>query len=114
MPLIEIAALPPDDDTDVGGVLRTLNRAVADAVPCRLDAVWTTWRSLDGGYAVGDRVADRAQRASHAPVVHVYLNRPRDVVERVCGVIEDVLARELSLAEGNVFITVQPVFLSPQ
>jgi hypothetical protein len=114
VPLIEICALPPRGDTDVGRVLQLLNRAVADAVPCRLDAVWTTWRSLGAGYAVGDAVADRQQADSHAPIVHVYLNRPRDAVDRVRDVIEEVLVRELSLAAGNVFVTVQPVFLPPQ
>ena len=113
MPLIEVCALPQDAPVDIGSVLRTLNEAVAAAVPCRPEAVWTTWRTLDR-YAVGADVATRQPRETHAPIVHVYLNRPPDAVERACAVIEDVLARELRLAPGNVFVTVQPVFAPPQ
>ena len=114
MPLIEICALPPDAAVDVAAVLRRLNEAVAAAVPCRPDAVWTTWRSLDGGYAVGSDAVRQQPSDTHGPIVHVYLNRPPDAVERACAVIEDVLARQLGLAPGNVFVTVQPVFASPQ
>jgi hypothetical protein len=110
VPLIEISALPTGADVDPGQVMRKLNRAVAEAVPCRLDAVWATWRWLDAGYAVGDAVADRQPESGHAPIVHVYVNRPPDAVERICHVIEDVVTRELSIAPDNVFVTVQPVF----
>jgi hypothetical protein len=112
VPLIEIRALPWVDRARLADVARTLNREVAAAIPCRLDAVWTTWRSLDG-YAVGDVVAEQQPEESHAPVVHLYVNRPPDAVERICEVIEEVLCRELPLAAGNVFITVQPVFSLP-
>jgi hypothetical protein len=114
VPLIEICALPADGAVDVGAVMRKLNDAVAAAIPCLPDAVWTTWRSLDGGYAVGSDAVSRQPSDTHAPIVHLYVNRPPDSVERACDVIEDVLARELGLAPGNVFITVQPVFASPQ
>ena len=98
-----------EGETDVSRIVRALNRAVADAVPCRLEAVWTTWRWLDG-YAVGEDFADRLRPTSHGPVVHVYVRRPPDVVERVGNVVEQVLARELELNPGNVFVTAQPVW----
>ncbi|MGH3110178.1 MAG: hypothetical protein ACRDQT_04570 [Gaiellaceae bacterium] len=114
MPLIEICALTPSREVDVAGVLRTLNRAVSDALGCRPEAVWTTWRSLDGRYAVGSELATQQPEETHAPIVHLYVNRPREAVERICDVIEDVLCSELALAKGNVFVTVQPVFNAPQ
>lgn len=112
MPLIEICALPQADDVDVPLVLQAVTDAVSEAIPCRREAVWVTWRPLDG-YAVGDSIADAQPAETHAPVVHVYANRPANAVERTCNAIEAVLARELSLADGNVFITVQPVFALP-
>jgi hypothetical protein len=110
VPLIEIHALPPTREVDVAGILRAVSSEVAAAIPCRLEAVWTTWRTLDGGYAVGKDVAAVQPEADHPPIVHVYANRPRDAIERARDAIESVLCRELSLAEGNVFVTVQPVF----
>jgi hypothetical protein len=112
VPLIEVAALRRDAETDVAWLVRVLNKAVAEAVPCRLEAVWTTWRWLDG-YAVGDEFADRSRPATHGPIVHVYARRPPEVLERVAEVIEEVLTRELDLDPGNVFVTAQPVWHAP-
>ena len=109
MPLIEIVALPQPDGVDIKAVTTALNRGVADAIPCRLDAVWTTWRTIEGAYAVGDVVAAEQQQVTHAPIVHVYLQRTPEETDRAVEAIERVLAAELGLADGNVFVTVQPV-----
>lgn len=111
MPVIEISALPQPDDVDIDHVLRTLTLAVADVLPARPEGVWTTWRTVTA-YAVGPTVVRLQPARSHDPIVHVYHQRPPDAVERMCKVITDVLCRELSLPEGNVFITVQPVHTS--
>jgi hypothetical protein len=108
VPLIEICSLPPREGVDTARVLQALTAAVAEAIPCRREAVWATWRTLDVGYAVGDSVERQQPRETHAPVVHVYANRPADAVDRACEAIEAVLTDELSLAP--VFVTVQPVF----
>ena len=113
MPLIQIAALRRDAETDVASIARALNAAVAETVPCRLEAVWTTWRWLDG-YAVGDEFADRLRPGTHGPVVHVYARRPPDALERVAEVVQQVLVRELELDPGNVFVTAQPVWHAPE
>ena len=109
MPLIEILALPQPDGVDVEAVTRALNQAVATAIPCRLEAVWTTWRVIDGAYVVGDAVAGLQPAGTHAPIVHIYLRRTPEEVERAVAAIERLLASELALDEGNVFVTVQPV-----
>jgi hypothetical protein len=109
MPLIEIAALPQPAGIDTATVTRELNRAVADALGARLDAVWTVWRTIDGPYAQGDDVATEQPKATHGPIVHVYHHRTPEQVARVVEVIERVLALALDLAPGSVFVTVQPV-----
>jgi hypothetical protein len=103
VPLIEINALTPGD-ADVAEILRRLNAAVAETLGCRPDAVWTTWRPLDAGYAVGDEVAMGGTAPStHPPLVHVYINRTPEQIDAVCETIASVLGPE-------AFITVQPVF----
>ena len=108
MPLIEVVALPQADTVDIDHILRTLTAAVAQVLPARPEGVWTTWRTLTA-YAVGPTVAREQPPGSHDPVVHIYHQRPADAVERMCEVITEVLCRELGLAPGNVFITVQAV-----
>jgi hypothetical protein len=108
MPLIEIVALPQPATVDIEHVLRTLTTGVAEVLPARPEGVWATWTTVTA-YAVGPNVAHRQPAQTHDPVVHVYHHRPSDAVERMCKVIEEILCRELSLPDGNVFITVQPV-----
>lgn len=109
MPLIEIDALPQPATVDTAEVTRELNRAIAAALGCRLDAVWTVWRTIGGPYAQGDDVSLEQRRDTHGPIVHVYHHRTPDEVARVVETIEQVLPRALLLAPGNVFVTVQPV-----
>ena len=109
MPLIEIDALPQPSAIDTVEVTRQLNRAVAEAIGCRLDAVWTVWRTVSGPYTRGDDVGLVQQPATHGPIAHVYLHRTPEETALVVETIETVLVRELALAPGNVFVTVQPV-----
>lgn len=109
MPLIEIDALELPVHVDTGAIVVELNRAVADAIPCRLDAVWTVWRTISGPYARGADARDEMGRETHGPIAHVYLRRTPEETARVVETIEGVLTRALSLAPGNVFVTVQPV-----
>ena len=114
MPLIEIDALPQPPDVDTAEVTRELNRAVAAALGCRLDAVWTVWRTVSGPYTRGDDTSLEQRRDTHGPIVHVYHHRAPEEVARVVETIERILARELSLGPSNVFVTVQPVaFVEP-
>jgi hypothetical protein len=112
MPLIEIAALPLPVHIDTAALTVELNRAVADAIPCRLDAVWTVWRTVSGPYTRGDDARLEMGRETHGPVVHVYLRRTPEETQRAVETIDAVLTRVLSLAPGNVFVTVQPVELN--
>lgn len=114
MPLIEIQALAPPDGTAVADVLAAVNREVADALGCRPDAVWSTWRTLaDREYLVGSAAAQDQPRDSHVPLVHVWINRPPDAVERCVEAIEAALRRSLSL-EADPFVTTSLVSGMPQ
>lgn len=109
MPLIEILALPQPPEVDVAGAMRALAREVAGAIPCRVEAVWTTWRTIDGAYAQGEAIEHEQPRTTHGPIVHVYLHRSVEETERAVSAIERILSKELAIESGNVFVTVQPV-----
>jgi phenylpyruvate tautomerase PptA (4-oxalocrotonate tautomerase family) len=109
MPLIEIDALPQPAEVDPAAVTRELNQAISTALGCRLEAVWTVWRTITGPYARGADVSLEQHRDTHGPIVHVYHHRTPEEVARVVETIERVLAHALSLGPGNVFVTVQPV-----
>lgn len=108
MPLIEIHALP-SGDLDVGAVLRRVAADVAAALGARPEAVWVTWSTIDGGYAVGGDVRREQPAGSHAPIVHVHARRTAAQVEAIRGAVERALVEELALEAGNVFVTVAPV-----
>jgi phenylpyruvate tautomerase PptA (4-oxalocrotonate tautomerase family) len=110
VPLIEIHALPRDEPTDVERVVRRVSSEVASALGARPDAVWVTWTTIDGCYAVGDAVRAKQPRDTHAPIVHVHARRTAAEVEAIRDAVERALVDELDLAEGNVFVTVRPVF----
>lgn len=108
MPLIEIRALP-HDDIDRAVISRALAEAVAAAVPCRVEAVWTTWQTIDGPFTHGDVASSDESASRFGPIVHVYHHRTTEQVERVVEAIESVLARELKVDRDQVFVTTQPV-----
>jgi len=111
VPLIEIASLPTQ--TDTAAVCRRVNAAVAEAIGCRLEAVWSTWRTVDVDVRGDDaRTAEadgNAREGPRGPIVHVHHHRTAEQVERIVGAIQLVLARELSIDPDDVFVTTQPV-----
>jgi hypothetical protein len=108
VPLIEITARAPEG-VDVAAVLAEVNHDVAATLGCRPDAVWSTWRTLaPGEYVVGSEPAPPSATASHVPVVHVWINRPPDAVERCVAAIETALRRTLAL-DADPFVTTGPV-----
>lgn len=110
VPLIEIRALPQRGDVDVERVLARIATEVAGAIGAQPSAVWVTWSTIDGGYAVADDVRTKQPHETHAPIVHVHARRTAAEVEAICAAVESVLVGELGLADGNVFVTVRPVF----
>jgi hypothetical protein len=113
VPLIEIHALAPPDGVAVEHVLAEVNREVAQALGCRPDAVWSTWRTLAGGeYLVGSEAEPAPPARTHVPLVHVWINRPADAVERCVAAIEGALGRTLGLA-AEPFVTTSRVHGTP-
>jgi len=110
MPLIEIRALPQPASVDVERVVRRVARDVTAALGARPDAVWVTWSTIDGPYAVGADVRTEQPAGTHAPLVHVYARRTTTELEAIGSAVEAALVEELSLERGNVFVTVQPVW----
>ena len=108
MPLIEIRLLPRGD-LDRAAISPALATAVAAAVPCRVEAVWITWQTIDGPMARGSEVSAAETANSFGPIVHVYHHRTPEQIERVVEAIETVLSRELNAARDQVFVTTQPV-----
>jgi phenylpyruvate tautomerase PptA (4-oxalocrotonate tautomerase family) len=109
VPLLEIHCLPLEEGADVAAVLRRVTAAVADAIGARPEAVWATWSTIDGGYAVAGDVRDVQSGDSHAPIVHVRARRSAAEIDAICAAVERVLVADLGLAAGNVFVTVAPV-----
>jgi hypothetical protein len=112
MPLIEIHALAQPEGVDLATISTKVNAAVARALGCKLEAVWTVWLTIDGPIAHGNEVSGAATKAAYGPIVHIYHHRTPEQVERVTEAIETVLSRELSLARGDVFVTSQPVAIA--
>ena len=102
--MIEVQTLPLPQ-VDRAAVARALAAAVADAIPCRVDAVWTTWRTLDAAFM---GLVEAAPGGAVGPIVHVYHHRSPEQVERAVEAIEMVLARELSVDRDRIFVTTQP------
>ena len=110
MPLIEIRALPQNEQVDPQRVLMAVNRAVASALNAPPEAVWSTWETLaPGSYAVGEDARDVQPRGSHPPIVHVHARRTPEEWERIVDAVASALAAELGLAEDDVFVTAAPV-----
>jgi hypothetical protein len=110
MPLIEIHALPQSAPNEIERVVRRVAGDVARAIAAPPEAVWVTWTTIDGCYAVGDATRVEQPRETHAPIVHVHARRTAAEVDAICDAVERALVDELGLAPGNVFTTVRPVF----
>jgi hypothetical protein len=108
MPLIEIHALP-QADVDRATIARAVNRAVAEVLGARLDAVWTIWKTFDGPFVKGDAVGAGTTMPGFGPIVHIYHHRTPEQVERIEAAIETVLAEAMNRAATEIFITSQPV-----
>jgi len=109
VPVIEISSATPANGVHLNTVVRELNVAVAEALPCRLGAVVSTWRVMTGGYAVGAAVSDTVRTDSHGPIVHAYLADGEGDPRILRGTVARVLTDTLGLAAGNVIVIVHRV-----
>jgi hypothetical protein len=103
VPVLQISALP-QSDVDVGRVLATLCREVADELGEELRGTWATWQTVV--YAEGDDVRTEQPPSTHPPIVRVigFEGKPAEVVRGILERVADVLERELRLEPGTVFV----------
>ena len=108
MPVVRIRALPQREPFDVTAVLAAVCGAVGEELRQPASGTWATWESLEPGrYSERGSAPLEQPRDTHPRLVTVlaFEDRPSEVVERVLVRVADVLARELRLEPGNVFVT---------
>jgi hypothetical protein len=104
--LIQITSLPQPEQVDVSSVLAAVNVAVGEVLGRPPEVAWSTWSTLSPGhYAVGTLAADVQPAATHPPIVHVYAERPAEVMEQVADRVAQTLETELGLPSGSAFVT---------
>ncbi len=106
MPVVRIETVPPPEGTDVARVLGTLCTELAALLGERPEETWATWRTLDH-YVEGERGATAQPHSTHPPLVTVtaFEGRSPEQIGAMLSLVADVLARELSIEPGNVFVT---------
>ena len=106
VPLIQITSLPQPPGVDCSAVLVAVNEAVGELLGRPADVAWPTWTTLgQGHYAVGAEAADVQPRSTHPPIVHVYAERPAEVMEQVADRVASSLESRLGLPPGSAFVT---------
>jgi hypothetical protein len=100
-----VEALPQAPSVEVGQALGALCSEVAALLGEEPNGTWASWRTLE--HYVEGRDAPSVQPAStHPPLVRViaFEGRPAEQVAALLRCVGAVLARELALEDGNVFV----------
>ncbi len=108
MPVVRISALPQSPDVDLATVLKRLCVQLAEVEGGEPRHWWATWQTIEPGHFVeGDVEADVQPAASHGPIVEIqaFTGRSPELIEAVITAAADLLAAELHLEPGDVFIT---------
>ncbi|HEX9416898.1 MAG TPA: tautomerase family protein [Gaiellaceae bacterium] len=105
MPIVRIEALA-QPEIDLERVLGSLCTELAALLGERPEGTWATWETLEH-YVEGAQGPAAQPRSTHPPLVTVtaFEGRPPEQVAAMLSLVADVLARELSLEPGNVFVT---------
>ena len=107
MPIVRIAALPQAEGVDVATALATVATELAALLGEPAHGTWATWETIEPGrYAEGASAPASQPRDTHPPLVRLlaFEGKPREQVEAMLTCVADVLARELRLEPGNVFV----------
>jgi phenylpyruvate tautomerase PptA (4-oxalocrotonate tautomerase family) len=107
MPVVSISALPQRGGRPPEQVLAAVTHALAELLGEQPSGTWATWHEIPAGrYVEGGDAPAFQPAATHPPLVEVvaFEGRPPDLVERMLETIAEVLARELDLEPGNVFV----------
>ncbi len=112
MPIIEIKSLPFNKTYDIPSVLKKLNAEASSALKIEERHVWSYWEFIESHhYAVGKETSECLTENTHSPIVKIisFEGKNPDDVEKLIKTIAGVLARELEIDIGNIFIYYQTV-----
>jgi phenylpyruvate tautomerase PptA (4-oxalocrotonate tautomerase family) len=105
VPVIQVEALPQALGVDVEQALAALCAEVAAVLGEEPRGTWATWRTLER-YVEGIDGPAIQPSSTHPPLVRViaFEGRPAELVAELLRCVARVLAGELRLEEGNVFV----------
>lgn len=108
MPVISIKTLPLDEDeVRTPDILKKLCTTVSQELNYKPSHVWATWEYIAPHlYSVGNYSVPFQPQSTHAPLVRVlaFEGRSKREIEALLHVIARVLAQELKVDLGNIFI----------
>ena len=105
MPIVQVEALPQAPGVEVEQALARLCGEAAALLGEEPSGTWATWRTLEH-YVEGSDAPSTQPPSTHPPLVRLiaYRGREPDVVAELLRLVAEVLARELRLEQGNVFV----------
>ena len=105
MPVIQVEALQQAPPADVGQALEAVCAEVAALLGEEPNGTWATWRTLER-YVEGRDAPTMQPATTHPPLVRViaFEGRPAEQVAALLRCVATILARELALEEGNIFV----------
>lgn len=108
MPVISIKTLPLDEDeVRTPDILKKLCTTVSQELNYKPSHVWATWEYIAPHlYTVGNYSVPFQPQSTHAPLVRVlaFEGRSKKEIDALLHVIARVLAQELKVDLGNIFI----------
>jgi hypothetical protein len=105
--VVRISALPQRGGHPPERALAAVAHALAELLEEEPAGSWATWEEIPAGrYAEGGDAPAYQPASTHPPLVELvaFEGRPPELVERMLETVADVLARELDLEPGNVFV----------
>jgi hypothetical protein len=105
VPIVQVEALPQAPGVEVEPALATLCGEIAALLGEEPSGTWATWRTLEH-YVEGWDSPSVQPPSTHPPLIRLiaYRGREAEVVAELLRLAAGVLARELRLEDGNVFV----------
>jgi phenylpyruvate tautomerase PptA (4-oxalocrotonate tautomerase family) len=107
VPVVRISALPQRGGHLPERALTAVTHALAELLGEEPSGSWATWHEIPPGrYAEGGDAPAFQPAATHPPLVELvaFEGRAPELVQRMLETVAEVLARELELEAGNVFV----------
>jgi phenylpyruvate tautomerase PptA (4-oxalocrotonate tautomerase family) len=107
MPIINIKTLPSKKKINTSKILKRITTVTAHEAGYNPNHIWATWEFLQpGNYAVGDKTSKTLTKTTHSPLIQLktFESTPQAITEKMMKKIAEILAGELNIDIGNVFI----------